>query len=283
MSDNLNILTFDIEDWFHIEFENDINIWNSYQSRIEGNLDRIFGLLEKHDQNATFFCLGWIAGKYTQLIKRIDALGYEIGSHSYDHGLVYCKTPASFEEDLKKSIFTIEDAIGKKVRFFRAPAFSINEKTLWFFELIARYGIEIDSSVFPDNRDYGGFPGFSPARPVKISYKGTEIKEFPINIHNTFGLKVVFSGGGYFRLLPYYLIRKWANNSSYLMTYIHPRDIDPDQPVLQGLSMVRKFKSYVGLRNGFSKLDRFMHDFRFINLSQAVESINWDEIDTIHL
>jgi polysaccharide deacetylase family protein (PEP-CTERM system associated) len=279
----VRILTFDIEDWFHIEFKSNPDTWIKHQPRIEKNLEMIFSLLKEREQPATFFCLGWIAEKYPGLIRKIDSLGYEIGSHSYDHKLVYQKTPEEFEEDLKKSIFSIEGAVGKKVTSFRAPAFSVNQKTLWFFELLHKYGIETDASVFPGKRDFGGFSEFSPARPVIIDYQGIKLKEFPVNIYNFMTKRFVFSGGGYFRLLPYYIIRKLAISSEYMMVYLHPRDIDPDQPVLDGLSSIRKFKSYVGLENCYTKIDKLLTEFKFNNLSGAVNIIDWQKTETVYL
>ncbi len=283
MSDNLKILTIDVEDWFHIEFQNDIGSWNSYKPRIEGNIEKIFELLEMYNQPASFFCLGWIAEKYPQIIKRIDSLGYEIGSHSYDHKLIYTKTPKEFEEDLKKSLFLMEDIIGKKVKLFRAPAFSVNNKIPWFFEILHKHGIEADSSVFPGKRDFGGFPGFAVSKPVIMSYNGITIKEFPMNALNIMGYKLVFSGGGYFRLMPYSLIKRFSMHSDYLVTYFHPRDIDADQPLLQGLSLSRRFKSYVGLQGGYAKLSKLLSDFRFVNLSNAVSKVDWGKADIITL
>lgn len=279
----MKILTFDIEDWFHIEFENNISTWNNYQPRIENNLEKIFDLLQKRKQPATFFCLGWIAEKYPELVKKIDNYGYEIGSHSYDHKLVNNKTPDDFDEDLRRSLFSIEDATGKKVKFFRAPAFSVNEKTLWVFEILNKYGIDIDASVFPGKRDFGGFSAFSPAHPVIIDYNGIRIKEFPVNMYNFAGLRFVFSGGGYFRLLPYFIIRKLAKSSDYMITYLHPRDLDPDQPLLHGLTRTRRFKSYVGLNNCYLKLDRLLTEFNFINLSAAAENTKWEKTEIIYL
>lgn len=279
----MRILTFDIEDWFHIEFENSIDTWNNYHPRIEQNLDKIFSLLKERNQPATFFCLGWMADHYPALIKKIDSLGYEIGSHSYDHKLIYAKTPGEFEEDLRKSIFSIENAIGKKVKYFRAPAFSVNENTLWFFEILNKYGIEADASVFPGRRDFGGFAGFFPARPALIDYNGIKLMEFPVNIQSFMGITFVFSGGGYFRFMPYYLIRKFVESSGYMMTYLHPRDIDPDQPLLKGLTLARRFKSYVGLKSCFAKLDKLLSEYEFECISGAIKKIDWGNADIIKL
>jgi polysaccharide deacetylase family protein (PEP-CTERM system associated) len=279
----VRILTFDIEDWFHIEFDNNISTWNSHQSRIRQNLDKILELLKEKKQPATFFCLGWIAEKYPALIRNIDNLGYEIGSHSYDHKLIFTKTPNEFEEDLKRSIFSIENATGKKITSFRAPAFSLNERTLWAFEILHKFGIDTDSSVFPVTRDFGGFSGFSPARPVIVECNGIRLKEFPVNMYDIMGIRFVFSGGGYFRLLPYSILKKLTESSEYVMTYLHPRDMDPDQPVLEGLPAIRKFKSYVGLSSCYSKLEKLLQEFKFDSLSGASSNINWEETEIIYL
>jgi len=279
----LRILTFDIEDWFHIEFENNINTWNSYPSRIEVNIERILDLLQKRNQTASFFCLGWIAERYPQILKKIDSCNYEIGSHSYDHKLIYEKTPEEFEEDLKRSLYSIEDAIGKKIKLFRAPAFSINEKTPWVFEILCKYGIETDASVFPAKRDFGGFPDFKYSRPVIIDYRGIRIKEFPVNTYRIAGFEFVFSGGGYFRLFPYFLIRHFIKESDYVIMYLHPRDLDPDQPLLKGLKGSRRFKSYVGLKNCYLKLEKTLSDYKFFNINGAIEQIDWTKADVIYL
>ena len=279
----MRILTFDIEDWFHIEFKSDIIRWDSYQSRLEHNLDKILELLKEKSQPATFFCLGWIAEKYPDLIQKIDKVGYEIGSHSFDHKLIYNKTPSEFEEDLKKSIFSIEDLIGKKVKCYRAPAFSVNSQTPWFFELLNKYGIDKDASVFPGKRDFGGFTDFKPTCPVIVDYKGIRQKEFPLNIFNYMGLRFAFSGGGYFRLLPYKLIKRLTESSDYVMTYLHPRDIDPDQPRLSGITTVRFIKSYLGLNSCYSKLEQLLTDFKFNDLSGASDEIDWTNTEIVYL
>ena len=279
----MNILTFDIEDWFHIEFNNAISKWDNYQSRLERNMDFIFSSLERTGQKATFFCLGWIAERYPKIIGDISNRGYEIGSHTYDHKLVFKKSRTEFTEDFNRSIKAIEDCTGKKVESFRAPAYSITEDTLWVFEVLCKYGIKYDSSIFPIRRDYGGFPSFTPARPVILDYNGIRLKEFPMNIGILFGRPIVFTGGGYFRLLPYFLIKKMAKKSEYMMVYMHPRDFDKDQPMLENLPPIRKFKSYVGLKSCFIKFNKLLDDFNFVDISQADKEIEWDESDVIKL
>lgn len=282
----MKILTFDIEDWFHI-LDNPktkaADDWKNFSSRLEPNLDLILNLVEKHKTQATFFCVGWIADKHPNQIRKISDSGYEIGSHTHLHQLVYEQSPKQFEEDIKKSIQSLEDITGKKVISFRAPGFSITSETPWAFEILLKYGIEIDCSVFPASRAHGGFNSFGSALPVWIELNGMRLKEFPINTQSFLGKQVIFSGGGYFRILPYPIIEKMTKKSEYVMTYFHPRDFDADQPMIPGLNMIRKFKSYYGLKNTEKKLDQWLSKFDFIDLAEADQMIDWKSQKTIKI
>jgi hypothetical protein len=173
--------------------------------------------------------------------------------------------------------------IGKKVRAYRAPGFSLMQENRWVFEELIKNGIEMDCSVFPAKRAHGGFEEFGYAEPAYIEINGARIKEFPINIYPVFGRNIIFSGGGYFRLIPYPLMKHFMNNSTYVMTYLHPRDFDAKQPMIEGLSAFRRFKSYVGLKGSMDKLDRLLYDFDFIDLNEANKSIDWSKSKTITL
>lgn len=282
----MNILTFDIEEWFHIldnESTKSEKEWNNYESRIYSNVDRILNYLEQNNQKATFFCLGWIADKYPEVIKKINNSGYEIGCHSQNHQLVYEQNRNEFKKDIERSIKTLEDTIGKKVISYRAPGFSITKNEIWAFEELINLGIEIDSSVFPSERGHGGFPEFSPAQPCRINISGVTLKEFPINTYNIFNKAMVFSGGGYFRLFPYPLIKRATKKSKYIMTYFHPRDFDPKQPMIKELPITRKFKSYYGLNSAFNKLNRWTTEFEFVDINTAVSNIDWAQTKQITL
>jgi len=154
----MNILTFDIEEWFHCDFISQENNWDSYEVRIFKNTERILEALSAKKQKATFFCLGWIARKYPNILLQIKSQGHEIGCHSNMHELVYRQDYNEFKMDTKIAIEAIENVIGEKVQIFRAPAFSITENVKWAFEVLSELGIQYDSSVFPTSRDYGGFP-----------------------------------------------------------------------------------------------------------------------------
>lgn len=281
----MNILTFDIEDWFHlleVPETKELCRWDRFTPRIHKNVEKIMDALERKNVRATFFCLGWVAEKYPEVVKMIDIRGHEIGSHSYSHGLVSQHTRKSFIEDLHRSISVIEGIINKKVTMFRAPGFSVGCHTPWFFDSIIDQGINCDSSVFPASHGHGGYPGFVSSTPCIIKISGKQIMEFPVNTFNIFGWPLVYSGGGYFRVLPYFVIRELTRRSHYVMAYFHPRDFDPDQPRLK-LSTGRLFKSYVGLRESQIKFERWIIDNKFIDLSTAITQIDWDSVPEIEI
>ena len=145
-------------------------------------------------------------------------------------------------------------------------------------------GIKYDCSVFPAVHAHGGLPSYPKASPGIIEYKGIKIKEFPVGFKTLAGKHIIFSRGGYFRLLPYPLIKKWSEESSnYMMAYIHPRDLDAGQPMLEGLPLARKFKSYVGLKGAEKKLRRWLTDFKFVDVETAQNTIDWTIVPNVHL
>ena len=282
----MKILTFDIEEWFHIldnKQTKSISEWSKFDSRIRIGMDLIYDILEKTEKSATFFVVGWMAEKYPEIIREISDRGFEIASHTHLHQLAYEQEKKTFYNDVEKSIKTLEDCSGKKVTSFRAPGFSITKNNKWAFEVLHELGITKDSSVFPAGRAHGGLPSYNLAIPSIIDYNGIKLKEFPINTHKVLGKPFVFSGGGYFRLLPYNVIKSWTNSTDYVMTYFHPRDFDHQQPVVPGLSLLRRFKSYVGLKQCKPKLEKCLKDFDFVDLETANQIINWDQVPVVSL
>jgi peptidoglycan-N-acetylglucosamine deacetylase len=270
----LNILTFDIEDWFHIldhPSTRNEDSWLKFDSRIEENVERIMELLKSKNQAATFFCLGWICRKYPQMVRQISDSGHEIGCHSDMHTLIFEQDRDSFRTDLERSKKTIEDCTGQKVTSYRTPGFSITRETQWAFSVLAESGITCDSSVFPARRGHGGFPEIKLSTPFMIEAEGAEIMEFPVNVHTWMGRKIAFTGGGYFRLFPYRMIRHWSEKSPYMLSYFHPRDFDPGQPMLRDLPLFRKFKSYYGLKSCFAKFIRWTNEYSFTDLKTAMQ------------
>ncbi len=282
----MNILSFDVEEWFHL-LDNDStrteDQWRGYEVRIYENMERIFRILEETNTKATFFIIGWIAKTYPDIVKRI-AERYQIGSHTMNHQLVWQQNPEEFREDVSSSIELLEDITGRKVDVFRAPGFSIRESEGWAFEILSELGITMDCSVFPARHSHGGMPSYSKAIPSLIEYKGVKIKEFPVSTKEIGGKHLIFSGGGYFRLFPYTLIRKWAKeNGDYLMSYIHPRDLDAGQPMIKELNAVRRFKSYYGLEGAEKKLRNFLTDFHFVDVETASSLVNWEAASIVRI
>uniref|UniRef100_UPI004047180A polysaccharide deacetylase family protein n=1 Tax=Polaribacter sp. TaxID=1920175 RepID=UPI004047180A len=282
----MNILTFDIEEWFHLldnESTKTEKEWSNFPVRIHKNMERVFSILEDSGTKASFFVLGWIAEQYPEIVKEIKARGFEIGSHTSAHQLVYNQERVTFYQDVDRSIKTLEDITGTKVKMFRAPGFSITENTKWAFEVLYELGIEIDSSVFPAGRAHGGMKSYGMAEPSILEYNGVQLKEFPINTKPILNSQIIFSGGGYFRLLPYSIIKNFTKNSEYIMSYFHPRDFDYEQPMIADLPIHRKFKSYVGLKRAESKLKNWISDFKFVDINEAEAKIDWNTVKKIRI
>tara|TARA_B110000967_G_C18832081_1_gene534624 strand:- start:87 stop:929 length:843 start_codon:yes stop_codon:yes gene_type:complete len=279
----MNILTFDIEEWFHCDFISDDSNWSNYEVRIHESTDFILDTLSLHNRKATFFILGWIAKKYPEIVSKIYNEGHEIGCHSMKHRLVHNLTPNDFKKDTQDALNVIENIIGEKVIMYRAPAFSITKETPWAFEILNELGITHDASIFPAKHDYGGFPNFGKPEPSLIETNGVLIKEFPMNIHEILNQPIVFSGGGFFRLFPYKLIKKWSCDSDYIMTYFHPRDFDKGQPMLHHLPLIRKFKSYYGLKKAGIKFGKYISDFNTTTILDASNKYNWEAAKKIRI
>lgn len=274
----MRILTFDIEDWFHILDNSSTRAegdWTQYASRIERNVEHILEVLGRHKQKATFFCLGWVARRHPKVLQIICEEGHELGSHSDSHQLVYEQKREEFEADLRRSIDAIEQSSGRKIRAYRAPGFSIIQGCEWAFEALAEAGIEIDCSVFPARRSHGGLPEWNLAGPATLITASGPLKLLPLNTVRFLGRSLVFSGGGYFRLCPAPVLEGLFARQPYVMTYFHPRDFDPGQPTLTGLSPARRFKAYVGLKTAASKLERLLSRFQFHDIASADRDTDW--------
>lgn len=272
----MNILTFDIEDWYCNCVFTDLN-WDKYEVRLYEGVDEILTELNSRNIKATFFCLGWIADNHPDIIKRIHRAGHHIGCHSYQHQLLNEFNRQQFTEDTKRSKYALEDLIGEEVDAYRAPAWTVNKNNIWVLEILGDLGFKYDSSIFPAKHSFGGFPDYGEVEPSNLLLEnGKIIKEFPVSIHTILGEKIIFSGGGYFRFFPYKLIRRWMKEKSYNMTYFHTQDFDKGQPKLKELPIVRQFKTYYGIDRAFVKFQHFLDDFDFVNIRKADELINWD-------
>ena len=258
-------LSFDVEDWFHLLDNPSTKYpyqWHRYEKRVHIGLDLILDLCSRKKIKATFFCLGWIAEEYPDLIIKIHNQGHYIGTHGYAHRLVYELSQEEFRYDLIKSISILENIVGYKIEAYRAPGFSITEDSLWAIKILSEVGIKYDSSVFPGLRSHGGIPNINVYKPFCLRVGDSEIIEFPLPVIGINKFSINYTGGGYFRLIPYWILKLVFERSDYLMTYFHPRDFDSEQPYLKGLSLIRFFKSYYGIRSCLHKLELLLerHD-----------------------
>jgi polysaccharide deacetylase family protein (PEP-CTERM system associated) len=290
----VNILTFDVEEWFHLlDFDATRTEaeWGKYEVRIYENVDRILDILERTNTKGTFFIIGWIAKTYPDVVRKIAAK-YQIGSHTMNHQLVWQQSREEFKNDVESSVKLLQDITGQPIECFRAPGFSIRESEGWAFDILAELGIKYDCSVFPAQHAHGGMPSYGAPVPSLIKHGDTTIKEFPVSTKTIMGKKIIFSGGGYFRLVPYCFLKSWSaecasgyknHDEGYLLSYIHPRDLDGGQPMLEGLPLKRKFKSYVGTKGAARKLLHYLNDFKFTDVRTAAENICWEKMPVVRL
>lgn len=275
----MNILTFDIEEWY--EYRKYPKGGESYYlPLINDCLDRLLDLLEQKKIKATFFCLGIIAREFPDVIKRIYSKGHEIACHSDIHRFLHTIDEDIFKEDTRIAIDSLEQITGIKVKGYRAPAFSITEHTKWAIDILCDLGVEYDCSIFPTTRRFGGYTSFPTQNPTLIQSNGKMIKEFPMTMKRILGREIPYSGGGYFRLFPHSLIDKFMNECSYSMTYLHIRDFDAKQKKIPKLMY---FIDYYGIDTAFSKLGQLIENHDFISVDKANNMIDWSKIETIEL
>jgi len=283
----MNILTFDIEDWWAYEHYK-IGNKKDWLPRLDWYLNEILDLLDERKMKATFFILGKVAKSYPEVVTRIASREHHIGCHSFSHRFWIDATPQDVAEDTRIGLDIIENIVGKKVDAYRAPAFSITENNKWILSILAENGIKYDCSIFPATRSFGGFPSYKTKEPSIIEIDGICIKEFPMAPATILGKEIVYSGGGYFRLFPYWKIHSLVQENDYVMTYFHIKDFDKKQKrqyrSLEGESALSRYvKNYYGLKNAFPKFCRLISDFDFLSIEEADKMIDWDKQPLIKL
>lgn len=269
MADILNAMTVDVEDYFHVSAFSTVvkpSDWDSYESRVVKNTDRVLAIFDAAGVSATFFVLGWVADRFPALVRRIQAAGHDLASHSYDHGLVYHKTPEAFRADLQRARDTIEQATGTSVVGYRAPSYSITRQSLWALEILEDEGYTYDSSIYPIRHDRYGIPDWE--RHIhRVGRRDAGLWEVPGSTIRRLAVNLPIGGGGYFRLLPYGWTR-WGIRRLNLQErrpaifYIHPWEIDPGQPHLRAGAMSR-MRHYANLEHTEARLQRLLREFRF--------------------
>lgn len=270
----VNAMTVDVEDYFHVQaFSNviDRGVWEQLPRRVEHNTDRLLGEFANAQIKATFFTLGWVAERHPQLIRRIASQGHEVASHGYAHIRADRQSPAEFRADVRRAKQLLEDAGGVAVQGYRAATFSIGRENLWAFEILAEEGHRYSSSVFPIRHDLYGMPR-APRTPFRAS--SALLTEIPLTTVRLFGRNFPCSGGGYFRLLPYQL-STWAmrrvNRKDRLpcIFYLHPWEIDPDQPRQHAASLKSQLRHYTNLAKTEGRLRRLLREFRWARMDET--------------
>ena len=286
----MNIFTFDIEEWAFAK-AGGYGTSERY-AEYDAYLNQILDVVDDRGVKGTFFCTGMMATDFPQVVKLIHRRGHEIGCHSYAHTWLNKMTKEEVREDTRIAIDALEQCIGEKVRSYRAPAFSIGKENKWAFEILTQYGITRDASIYPAQRDFGGFAGFSKKVPTVIYCTKAVLKEFPVCLTKVLGHEMAYSGGGYFRFFPLRFVRKEMAKSDYNMTYFHLADLIPETrgvmskerfehyykiPGTLKNRYVRFIKTNLGKKNAFAKLLELIATESFVNLAEADSLIDWDK------
>jgi len=273
-----NGLSIDVEDYYQVSaFEKSIAFsdWTKHESRVFGNTVRILEVLQHQRVKATFFILGWIAEFIPKVVREIAEAGHEIACHSYNHRLVYELTPSQFREDIRTSKKVLEDISGTPVIGYRAPSYSITQESLWALEILIEEGFLYDSSIFPIHHDRYGLPNY-PRHPYWIDRNAGSIREFPPSTLRLGKINLPIAGGGYFRVLPYSMIRWGIQRLNHregqpAVIYLHPWELDYNQPRLNG-GYLSNLRHYLNLGRTEHILRRLMSEFTFCPIRELSPS-----------
>jgi len=292
----MNILTFDVEEWYMEKIIHDGRTFR-YQQFDEA-LAKVLDELDRLGIKATCFCLGKLATDFPQVVREIARRGHEVGCHSNEHIWLNKMTEEQLKRDTSDSIKALQDVSGQRVVCFRAPAFSITQQNKWAVNVLAECGIESDASIFPTSRDFGGYKEFPQDTPCIISYEGATLKEYPISLTSFLGKTIAYSGGGFFRLLPYWLVSKTMKQRDYNICYFHLNDLihhrfafkskaeyekNFKEPGTLKNRLVRYVKSNLGTGDAYGKLQKLLSEHEFVNIQEADKMIEWKKMNTITL
>ena len=275
MSDVLHALSFDVEEYFQVanlreRFAPDD--WDAVPSRLMVGMDRILSALDRHGARATFFFLGWVAERHPELVRRCLDGGHEIASHGYEHLFLGDLGEEGLELDLARTEDALVAAGAPRPRGFRASTFTLTRDTWWAFDVLTRRGYAYDSSIHPVHHPTHGIPDFDPGI-SRVTTEFGEIVEFPVSTLPFLGRNVPVGGGGYFRLYPGWLtraaVRGLERRGQPAALYLHPWELDPDQPRAPA-PFLKRFRHYVGLARTLPRLEALLERFRFGTMEEAL-------------
>lgn len=274
----LNAFTVDVEDYFHVAALSSAiarDTWASRELRVEANTERLLEILDERGVRATFFVLGWLAERTPTLVRRIAAAGHEVACHGFSHKLVYTQTPDEFRQETLRAKSFLEDTLGHAVLGYRAASFSVTRASLWALDVLIDAGFRYDSSIFPIHHDLYGLPGATP-EPHRVSApSGRTLAEFPMSAASFLGVQVPVSGGGYFRILPYWLTRAGLKQINErrgrpFAFYLHPWELDPGQPRIE-VGRFSRFRHYTNLTRCEERLQCVLGDFAFTSMHEVLQ------------
>lgn len=275
----LNAFTVDVEDYFHVAAlacAISRDSWPEREYRVERNTERLLEVLAERGVRGSFFVLGWVAERSPGLVRRIAQAGHEIACHGYSHQLIYRQPRQEFREETARAKGLLEDATGQAVLGYRAASFSIVRESLWALDDLIDLGFRYDSSIFAIRHDRYGIPDASPMPGRITAPSGRSILEFPMAPANFFGLKIPVTGGGYFRIFPYRLtlagLRRINAAGRPFAFYLHPWEIDPDQPRVR-VGTLSRFRHYTNLSRCRERLRRLLGEFSFGPMGQVLQAI----------
>ncbi|MCL1979931.1 MAG: DUF3473 domain-containing protein [Proteobacteria bacterium] len=274
MNSIANYLTIDVEDYFQVSAFEDIirpASWDGMEHRVVHNTEKVLAILAEFDTKATFFIVGWVAEKFPHMVRAIHAQGHTIGCHSYWHRKIYNLSPEEFRADTARVKSILENSIGEPVLGYRAPSYSITEKSLWALDILKELGFTYDSSIFPIYHDTYGIPG----APRFAYHHPNGLLEYPISTVRMLGGNLPIAGGGYFRLFPYGVSRFFLRSLNRgekqpFVFYLHPWEVDPDQPRMRQAKWLSRFRHYNNLETTAARLRRLLSDFSFTPLPVPV-------------
>jgi polysaccharide deacetylase family protein (PEP-CTERM system associated) len=265
-------MTVDVEDYFQVEaFASTIERkdWDHLPPRVERNTLRLLDVFAEAKVQATFFMLGWVAQRHPGLVRRILTDGHELASHGFGHRRVDSQSPDAFRADVRDAKQMLEDVGGVHVRGYRAPTFSIGRNSTWAHAILAEEGYRYSSSVYPVTHDLYGSPG----APQTAFFPLAGLVEVPLTTVRLLGIDMPASGGGFFRLYPYPLSR-WlltrANraNRAPAIFYLHPWEIDPEQPRQHQAPFLARFRHYLNIGRTEDRLRRLLRNFPWARMDQ---------------
>lgn len=265
-----NAFTVDVEDYFQVEgFAKaiDRSSWEGFRTRVGESNSLLLDILARHKVRATFFVLGWVARKHPEIVRQIVASGHELASHGMSHRLVYTQTPEEFRRETRDAKALLEDLAQRPVVGYRAATYSITSRSLWALDVLCEEGFQYDSSIFPMRHDRYGIPDAEPKPHVLTTPGGGRLVEFPISVLRYGGAKIPVAGGGYFRLFPYqftrWALRKLNVQQQEFVFYVHPWEVDPEQPRVEEAGVLSRFRHYLNLDRCAERLGRLLGDFEF--------------------